>query len=131
MLEKRKQLSNTGQGPGMTSQLTTTLERSRLQQALTLAQRRQDHTEIAEIQDQLSKLSAADTSVSNSNAGEVVRSAEDELREKLALVNERNRRANLEAVRKAELAESERKRAKRKLEASRLSTPDVGNGSSR
>src|ERR1700759_3729444 len=37
--------------------------------------------------------------------------------DKLAKVNERNRKANLEAVRRAELAEAERKRKERKLAA--------------
>lgn len=92
-----------------------TMERSRLMQAKTLAMRRQDYVELAEIESKLKELPA-----------QVVREEEETLSGKLAKVNERNRRANLEVVRKAEF-EAERKRKERKLAASGLSgsaTPD-------
>ena len=84
------------------------MERSRLNQARTLAQRRNDWNEVAEIDTKL--------------AEEAARTLEQEqparastVQDMLAKVNERNRKANLEAVRKAEMAEVERKRKERKL----------------
>lgn len=81
------------------------MERSRLNQARTLALRRQDYTELATIDEQLAELPAA--------AG----AREEDISDMLSKVNERNRKANLEAVRKAELQEAERKRRERKLQA--------------
>ncbi|KAF9238923.1 hypothetical protein BU15DRAFT_88171 [Melanogaster broomeanus] len=80
------------------------MERSRLMQAKTLAVRRQDYTELAEIEAKLEELPCPS------------------LADKLAKVNERNRKANAEAVRKAELMEAERKRRERKLAAAGGST---------
>jgi len=91
----------------------TTMERSRLNQARTLALRRQDYTELEAIDQQLSELPA-------------VASREEDISDMLTKVNERNRKANLEAVRKAELQEAERKRRERKSHAARAlgtSTP--------
>jgi len=85
-------------------------------QARTLAMRRQDFSELAEIEVKLKDLPAVQTP----------RKEELSLADKLAKVNERNRKANLEAVRRAEF-EAERKRKERKLAASGLSgtaTPD-------
>ena len=45
----------------------------------------------------------------------------------LAIVNERNRKANLEAVRKAELIDMERKRKERKIAAQAGSRPGTPN----
>ncbi|KAG6915157.1 hypothetical protein DXG01_012974 [Tephrocybe rancida] len=92
------------------SGLSTTMEKSRLMQARTLAQRRQDGKEVAEIDLKLAELVASQPQ-------------KDEGIDILAKVNERNRKANMEAVRKAELAESERKRRDRKLAASGTQTP--------
>jgi RNA polymerase-associated protein RTF1 len=86
-----------------------TLERSRLTQARTLAQRRHDFSEVAEIDAQLAELAATSSADRPSNARK-----DDDM---LAKVNERNRRANMEAVRRAELAEADRKRRERKLAA--------------
>ena len=66
---------------------------------LVLAQRRRDFREVAEIDAQLATL--------DSVTGSQVRSEKEDI---LAKVNERNRAANREAVRRAEVAEAERKR---------------------
>ncbi|KAF8153059.1 hypothetical protein B0H34DRAFT_722097 [Crassisporium funariophilum] len=84
----------------------TTMERSRLNQALTLASRRQDWAEVEEIKAKLAE-----------EAKRTPEPARNESIDMLAKVNERNRKANMEAVRKAELAETERKRRDRKLAA--------------
>lgn len=83
----------------------STLERSRLTQARTLAMRRHDYDEVKDIDTQL----AAAESIPVPARVEAV--------DVLAKVNERNRKANQEAVRRAEMAESERKRRERKLVA--------------
>ncbi|KAF8128663.1 hypothetical protein EV363DRAFT_1340278 [Boletus edulis] len=82
-----------------------TIERSRLMQAKTLAMRRLDYAEVADIEAKLQELPAV----------QIAREEEQSLADKLARVNERNRKANVEAVRKAELLEAERKRRERKL----------------
>jgi RNA polymerase-associated protein RTF1 len=82
----------------------STLDRSMLIQQRTLAIRRQDFAEVAEIDEKL----AADAAKQQS-------SARHEGVDLLARVNERNRKANVEAVRKAELEGAERKRRDRKL----------------
>lgn len=102
MLARKSQVQN-NKSAGL-----LTLERSRLIQARTLAQRRHDFAEVEEIDAQLAELAASSTDrLSNP------RDAED----MLAKVNERNRRANMDAVRKAEIAEADRKRRERKLAA--------------
>ncbi|KAL4076824.1 hypothetical protein V8B97DRAFT_1504104 [Scleroderma yunnanense] len=110
MLARKNQLNQ------QQSAAAITMERSRLVQARTLAMRRQDFTELAEIEAKLKELPVVQTS----------REEEVSLADKLAKVNQRNRKANLEAVRRAEF-EAERKRRERKLAASGLSgtaTPD-------
>ncbi|KAH7915879.1 hypothetical protein BJ138DRAFT_823015 [Hygrophoropsis aurantiaca] len=102
MLARKNQLSNGGQ-----SAAALTLERSRLMQAKTLAARRQDYAEVAEIDAKLAELPVPTTNAST----------EENISDRLAKVNERNRKANLEAVRKAEVLEAERKRRDRKLAA--------------
>lgn len=82
------------------------MERSRLNAARTLALRRNDFDEVAEIDAQLAALVTPIKSRQSEEAADL-----------LAKVNERNRKANMEAVRKAELAEAERKRRERKLAA--------------
>lgn len=91
------------------------MERSRLMQARTLALRRQDYVEVDDIDAKLKELPVQSTREEE----------EESLADKLAKVNERNRKANLEAVRKAELLEVERKRRERKLHAtgSGVATP--------
>ncbi|OCH94623.1 plus-3-domain-containing protein [Obba rivulosa] len=81
-----------------------TMERSRLMQARTLAQRRQDYAEVAQIDAQITELQ------SSTPARE-----REEKADMLAKVNERNRKANMEAVRRAEMLEAERKRRERKM----------------
>ncbi|OSX56775.1 hypothetical protein POSPLADRAFT_1062251 [Postia placenta MAD-698-R-SB12] len=90
-----------------------TMERSRLVSQRTLATRRQDWAEVKLIDEKLAELAAtAPVRVSNETRQDI-----------LAKVNERNRKANLEAVRKAETAEAERKRRERKLLAAGGGTP--------
>ena len=94
---------------------TATLERSRLEQERTLALRRRDAVEYDRIQAELLILGASAPATDD---------VEDERATLLAQVNERNRKANLEAVRQAEALEAERKRKERKLAAAgRVSTP--------
>lgn len=96
-----------------------TMEKSRLNQARTLAIRRNDLSELAEIDEQLATL--------NAELAERNRDKEETKgNDVLAKVNERNRKANLESIRNAELREAERKRRERKLMAaggSGTSTP--------
>lgn len=104
MLARKNQLNK------KTTAISATMEKSRLMQARTLAQRRNDYNEVAEIDAKLAELVTSQP-------------AKDETVDLLAKVNERNRKANMEAVRKAELAEVERKRRERKLVASGTATP--------
>lgn len=119
MLEKRRQLAQaSSDNPGVPSGALAAIERERLKQMRQLALARHDHAEAQKLALQLEAFSAG------------APAAEAE-KDRLAAVNERNRKANLEAVRKAELAEAERKRMRRKLEGlSRTGTPDL-KGSSR
>jgi RNA polymerase-associated protein RTF1 len=85
-------------------------------QAKTLAVRRQDYAEVTDIEAKLKKLPVVQSTREDE---------EESLADKLARVNERNRKANLEGVRKAELLEAERRRRERKLHAagSGVATP--------
>ena len=103
MLARKSQLQNSSKPTGM-----TTMERSRLNQARTLAQRRNDWNEVAEIDAKLAE-EAARTS------GKEQPPKTNNVQDLLAKVNERNRKANMEAVRMAEMAEIERKKKGRKL----------------
>ncbi|KAH9052380.1 plus-3-domain-containing protein [Lactarius vividus] len=82
------------------------LERARLTQLRTLAVRRNDKAEVTVLDAQLADLAVesppAPTDSTDASA-------------LLAKVNERNRKANLEAIRRAELQEAERKRRERRL----------------
>lgn len=102
MLARKSQLQG-NKSAGM-----LTFERSRLTQARTLAQRRHDFNEVAEIDEQLAELTATSSDRPGDSRNE---------HDMLTKVNERNRRANMEAVRKAEIAEADRKRRERKLAA--------------
>lgn len=84
------------------------MEKSRLNQARTLALRRQDYVEMASIDEQLAELNAANP---------VAAIREDERGDILAKVNERNRKSNVDAIRKVEQMEADRKRRDRKLAA--------------
>lgn len=101
ILVRKNQLNN------QQNSTNITMERSRLIQAKTLAVRRQDFAELADIEAKLKELPVV----------QVVREEAESLADKLAKVNERNRKANLEGVRKAEMLEAERKRRERKLAA--------------
>jgi RNA polymerase-associated protein RTF1 len=98
MLARKSQLQISSKPTGM-----TTMERSRLNQARTLAQRRNDWNEVAEIDAKLAE-EAAKTSE------KVQPPRANNVQDLLAKVNERNRKANMEAVRKAEMAEMEREK---------------------
>ena len=113
MLQRKSQL----QAATIQAGVLSTLERSSLIQQRTLAQRRQDYAEVEAIEGKL-KL---DESLRQGSSGDGLSSLSpkkpETSSELLAKVNERNRKANMEAVRKAELAEAERKRRERKLAA--------------
>ena len=102
MLARKSQLQISSKPTGM-----TTMERSRLNQARTLAQRRNDWNEVAEIDAKLAEEAA--------RTPEKKEQPPKTTQDLLAKVNERNRKANMEAVRKAEMAEMERKKMGRKL----------------
>jgi len=105
MLARKSQLQS-GKSSGM-----ITVERSGLNAARTLALRRNDLEEVTQIDARLAAL------------GDPVKSRSEEAVDPLAKVNERNRKANMEAVRRAELAEAERKRRERKLAAAGTLVP--------
>lgn len=98
----RKQMMSSKQ-----SAVSVRMEKSRLIQARTLAQRRKDFTEVRSIDAQLAELNATNPEVER----------EDTTADIMAIVNERNRKANLEATRRAEQKEAERKKRERKLAA--------------
>ncbi|KAI0787006.1 plus-3-domain-containing protein [Abortiporus biennis] len=105
MLARKQQMqSNRHTGASIT------LEKSRLNQARTLAVRRNDYEEVKQIDVQLAQLAA---NLAEREADRLHESSSD----MLAKVNERNRKANVESVRNAELREMERKRRERKLAA--------------
>ncbi|KAJ6624731.1 hypothetical protein B0H10DRAFT_2005859 [Mycena sp. CBHHK59/15] len=85
-------------GPGAVA------ERARLIATRTLAFRRQDYAEVAEIDAQLALAPAPAPAAAKESAQDL-----------LARVNERNRRANMEAVRRAEVLEAERRRRERRM----------------
>lgn len=100
MLARKNQLSS--QKPAGWS----TLEKSRLNQARVLAQRRHDFAEVAEIDIKLAEFAAA------MGDEEDTRTRGDDV---LAKLSEKNRKANFESVRKAEVMEAEKRRRERKL----------------
>lgn len=96
-----------------------TMERARLNQQLHLAQRRQDEEEAFQLREQLAAIEAEMTS---RNSG-LERQQEETLADKLAKVNERNRKANAEAIRNVELREAERRRKEKLAHANGTATP--------
>ncbi|KAI0672359.1 plus-3-domain-containing protein [Trametes maxima] len=117
MLARKQAMQTSKQSPAHLA-----MERSRLLQSRTLAMRRQDYQEVDEIDSALAKLSA-------------LAPARDAQREEsssdiLVRLNERNRKANMEAVRKAERAELERKRRERSLRAG-TATPTLSDAAGR
>ncbi|KAF9065277.1 hypothetical protein BDP27DRAFT_1332186 [Rhodocollybia butyracea] len=118
MLEKNRSL--TSQRPSGWA----TLERSRLNQARTLAQRRQDLKELAELDAQIVEFDAMyGSSANGTSTGDKGESGKGS--DVLMKLSEKNRKANAEAVRRAEQQEAERKRRERKLakSGSGTSTP--------
>ena len=104
MLRRKSQL----QGDAGKSQANrVTLEKARLVQARTLALRRNDKEEAAMFDAQLAEL-AVESSPAKPEPTEDASAL-------LAKVNERNRKANQEAIRRAELQDAERKRRERRL----------------
>ena len=102
MLARKSQLQISCKPTAMSA-----MERSRLTQARTVAQRRNDWNEVAEIDAKLAEAARTSQHEPPPRA--------DNVQDLLAKVNERNRKANMEAVRKAEMAEVERKKKERKL----------------
>jgi RNA polymerase-associated protein RTF1 len=98
MLARKRMLSQSGGTPG-----GGVVEKSRLTAQRTLAIRRQDYDEVAQIDVKIAKLAESAAPV-------------DQREDVLARVNERNRKANMEAVRRAEVLEAERKRRERKTQ---------------
>ncbi|KAJ6491441.1 hypothetical protein C8R47DRAFT_1122779 [Mycena vitilis] len=115
MIARKRQAASNGSG----SHPLSVAERSRLIAQRTLAQRRQDYDEVQQIDEQLAKLAESGPPTP----------AEDEPADRLARVNERNRKANMEAVRRAELLDAERRRRERKDRA--LNIPTVIDPSAR
>lgn len=97
----RKQMMSSKQ-----SAVSVRMEKSRLTQARTLALRRKDFPEVRSIDSQLAELNAANPEVEREDTADI-----------MAKVNERNRKANLEATRKAEQMEADRRKRERKLAA--------------
>ncbi|KAI0327490.1 plus-3-domain-containing protein [Cubamyces sp. BRFM 1775] len=117
MLARKQAIQASKQSPAALA-----MERSRLHQARTLAVRRQDYAEVAEIDGRLAQLAAL--------APQREAQREPSSSDMLAKLNERNRKANQEAVRKAERAELERKRRERTLRAG-TATPTLSDAASR
>jgi RNA polymerase-associated protein RTF1 len=107
-----------------------TLEKARLNQARTLAIRRQDDAELAELDAKLAELAAVAASQVKPMYGAMGMRGDGSGggTDVLAKVNERNRKANIEAVRQAELRDAEKKRRERRLASSRAGTPGVAGG---
>ncbi len=84
------------------------VEKTRLLKARSLAVGRNDTTEIEELDAKLALLGDVDNRPARKEEAEG---------DVIAKVNERNRKANMEAIRRAEQLESERKRRERRLAA--------------
>ncbi|KAI0294711.1 hypothetical protein B0F90DRAFT_1820998 [Multifurca ochricompacta] len=93
------------------------LERARLMQARTLALRRNDKAEVTTLDAQLAEIAMESPPVQPEPT--------EDASALLARVNERNRKANLEAIRRAELQEAERKRRERHLGTSTSIDPSA------
>ncbi|KAK7449230.1 RNA polymerase-associated protein rtf1 [Stygiomarasmius scandens] len=87
-----------------------TFERSRLVQERTLAQRRQDAKEVEEIERKIAEFDAV-----HGTGAEGTTTPNHDTSDVLTKLSEKNRKANAEAVRRAEIAEAERRRRERKL----------------
>ncbi|VDB87123.1 unnamed protein product [Peniophora sp. CBMAI 1063] len=113
ILQRKRDLSG-----GLTIQ-EERIRRAELQQARNHAVKYGDHAEVQRVDEQLAALGV--------NAQPTTPAPADDPAARWAKVNERNRKANLEAVRKIEHAEAERKRKEREQRrlaaASRTATP--------
>ncbi|THH28641.1 hypothetical protein EUX98_g5546 [Antrodiella citrinella] len=107
MIARKRQLSADKQ-----SMANLTIDRSRLNQALLLAQRRQDETEAAELREQLVTIEA-EINAREAQAGH----REETLADRISKVNDRNRKANAESIRAAEQAEADRRRKEKHANA--------------
>lgn len=103
MLAKKQSL----QAPVLSS-LNLTLQKQRTAQAHRFALMRGDAAEVAELEQKLTQIE--EVIASSSNGVNDVETTQDVL----AMVNERNRKANLEAVRRAEVETAEKKKKERK-----------------
>ena len=103
MLQRKKDLLG-----GLTPQ-EERLRRAELNQARNHAVKYGDHAELRKIEEQLAALGGTTNTQPSSPA------PANDSAARWAKVNERNRKANLEAVRKIEQAEAERKRKEREL----------------
>ncbi|KAL0581688.1 RNA polymerase-associated protein rtf1 [Marasmius crinis-equi] len=128
MLLKKNQLNARSSGAH------TTFERARLIQERTLAQRRQDYKEVDEIDAKLADFDAQHGTGSNGASREGtpgLKSHKDDKSDVLAMLSEKNRKANAEAVRRAELMEAEKRRRERKLAMSGSGTVTPSDPSAR
>lgn len=108
MLKKKKEMSATQSNSDLV------LEKQGLHQARSLALKRQDYKEATELEEKISEL---EIRIHGSSNGGSPKKAADDKDEILRRVNERNRKANLDAVRRAEAAASEQKRREREAAA--------------
>jgi RNA polymerase-associated protein RTF1 len=104
MLQRKRRLQGDSGKPQAVN--WASLERARLTQERTLAIRRNDKEEVRILDAQLAVLALESPALTDSTEDASIL---------LAKVNERNRKANLEAIRRAELQEAERKRRERRL----------------
>jgi RNA polymerase-associated protein RTF1 len=116
MLERKKAMSSTP------SIQTLRMDRSKLNQQRSLALKRQDAKEVEILDAELARVQAQ---MDRLGADEVVG---DTMDEKLRRVNERNRKANTESVRRAEVVEAERKRREREVMAKAAAQGGVAAG---
>ncbi|TFK29461.1 hypothetical protein FA15DRAFT_582199 [Coprinopsis marcescibilis] len=104
MVKRKKELSATK------SKSELVLERSRLTQARSLALKRLDEKEAEELQDQIADL---DSQLALTASNSPKKTGLDDKDEVLRRVNERNRKANQDAVRRAEIADNGRRKKER------------------
>jgi len=118
MLERRKELEKVVDTKKLMG------DRSDLKKRVDLLRKGvQDSDSLAQIAALESQIAALTAQIDSVTGGDGV---EDSKEEVLRKVNERNRKANLEAIRKAELAEVERKRREREVAAKMAASGGVG-----
>ncbi|KZT38612.1 plus-3-domain-containing protein [Sistotremastrum suecicum HHB10207 ss-3] len=110
MLEKKRQLNpHNNRSSGVQSAIV----KSRLQLTRNLALKRKDMDEVHRLDQEMQALESGDHDA---------RGRVNEEADRMAIVNERNRKANLEAMRRIESAEAERKKRERKALAAGLAS---------